>query len=112
MTKKADVQQLSALHKKVAETILNSLNQCRTAEHLLKKHRNNLIDLEDGDDLIEFLESVSYVSPAMLGAATKFLKDNNISCDAEEDDAMQDIKSNLAKRRNSVANVTSLFEKD
>ena len=39
------------------------------------------------------------VSPAMMATAVKFLKDNSITCDIEQDNNMGNLKEALAKKQ-------------
>ena len=90
---KATEGQLSALHGRVAETLINTLDQADVASGLLIKH-----DGELPNDVVNFLESVTQVHPSLLTVATKFLKDNNISVDAAEDGSLADLQKQLNKR--------------
>jgi len=47
-------------------------------------------------------------NPAMLGAMTKFLKDNSIAFDTEEIAALSDTEQRLAQRRKQRANLIDL----
>lgn len=101
---KATEAQMSQLHGKVAETILATLNQAETAAHLLCKYP------EMPDAVKTFLEHVTQVHPSLLTVATKFLKDNNISCDGASDTTMQELEEQLKKNRKTASLHTIPFE--
>lgn len=97
---KASNKDLALLHKRVAETLLASLNDSETASDLLNEY---------GDELPSkvkyFLEEISRVNPALLTVATKFLKDNDISADGADED-LDELQSKLNNKRR--ANISSL----
>jgi len=49
-------------------------------------------------------------NPAMMGAITKFLKDNSIAFDTEQVEALSDTEQRLAARRRQRANLVNLTD--
>lgn len=105
---KATEEQLAILHKKVAETMTDALDQADVAARLIIKYK----DGELPDDVVRFLENAREVNPSLLTSATKFLKDNNISCDPEESSEVKDLEARLKAKRQSKGNVTSISFED
>ena len=101
---RATEDQLAILHRKVAETMTDALDQADIAARLLAKHKDE--DLPKG--IVRFLEDCREINPSLLTSATKFLKDNNISCDPAEDSAVGELEERLKKRRKQ-GNVTSIL---
>ena len=100
MTKKATEDQLGQLHGKVAEVMTAALAQSETAAYLLSipREENEKIPL----DVILFLEKCKEVNPSLLTAATKFLKDNNISADPTTSTELSELEKTLASRQPSA----------
>lgn len=94
---RANEEKLSALHGKVAEVMIGALDRAETLAGLELYN-------EDG----EVIEVPAEVSPALLSACTKFLKDNEITVQLAEGSTVQDLQNKLKKR---VGNVTYLNEK-
>lgn len=92
---KATETQLSALHGHVASTMTAALNTSAQAEKLLRKYEDAAIPGE----VIRFLEQATVVNPSLLTAITKFLKDNDISCDIGSSDDLQELEASLARKR-------------
>jgi hypothetical protein len=67
-------------------------------------------DLENiqADLLEELFDDAALPNPAMLGAITKFLKDNTIDFDNEQVEALSDQERRLADRRKNRGNVVGL----
>lgn len=99
---------LAQLHGKVAKTMIAALDQADRASSLLMKYSVT----EEGlpDDVRRFLEDACEVNPSLLTSATKFLKDNNISCDPAEDEDLAELQNRLKEKKRS--NVTSIPLKD
>jgi hypothetical protein len=53
-------------------------------------------------------ERVIRPSPALLGAAIAFLKNNNITADAEDNEALKNLTAKLKERRNKRTSQASL----
>lgn len=102
---KASEQALSELHGKLADTLSAALETSDKAQHLLNKYEAS--DKDIPFDIINFLRSLREVNPTMLTVVTKFLKDNNISCDGQSDDALEDLEAQLkSKRKTKAADIT------
>ncbi len=105
---RATEQQLAVLHSRVASSMIAALEQADRATALLVKYS---IDEKTRlpRDVERFLEEAREVNPSLLTSATKFLKDNNISCDPEEDAGLSELAQQLAnKRQEGKGNVTSI----
>ena len=87
---------LGDLHAKVAGVFTKILDVY--SERL----ENTVVDA-DGDPLPQ-----EDPNPAMMGAITKFLKDNAIAFDAEEVAELSDTEQRLAQRRKHRANLINL----
>lgn len=84
MTKRAAKEEvLGELHAKVAEVMTNALNRADTAAEGAT---------EDGIAI--------EVNPALLGAVTKFLKDNEITCDTGAVEELSSTERRLRDKRN------------
>lgn len=95
--------QLGKLHNKLTELFLSILN----------KYENDLTAMDNaGDELLDGLMAEGMMpNPAMLGAISKFLKDNLISLESETLDELSEMEERLAAKkrsRPSMASVTSL----
>lgn len=103
---KATETELSTLHRKVAESMISALDQSDRATRLLLKYVGG-DEMVLPDDILRFLEEVKEVNPSLLTSATKFLKDNNISCDMGEDENLSELENRLKeKRRGNVAQIS------
>ena len=100
---KATEDQLAALHGKVAENMISALEQADEATALLVKYYD---DKNLPSDVRKFLSKIQVVSPSLLTAITKFLKDNNISSDVTEDENLSELQKRLSEKRKG--NVTSI----
>lgn len=102
----ASENELSELHKKLAQSFSKQLDQSDRASVLLSEYGDELPEA-----VVSFLEDVSTVSPALLTAVAKFLKDNEITCVVEETEEMSELASILQnKRRARVGNVIPFDE--
>lgn len=81
----ASETKLGALHEKVASVLLDALDG-----ELLPGYG-------EGDDAVP--EKVIPPSAAIIAAATKFLKDNEITCTPAESNALGALEAQMAKRR-------------
>jgi len=89
---------MGVLHNKMTELFLK----------ILQKYEAGM-DIEG--ELIDAMSDNVAPNPAMLGAITKFLKDNSITMDTEQLDELSEMEERLAnKRRNrpTLASVTNL----
>lgn len=92
---RATEDQLAALHKRVAESFVNALDQSTEASRLLEVERDVPLPV----DVVSFLEELTTVHPSLLTAATKFLKDNNISCSPGESADLNRLAKQLQDKR-------------
>ena len=84
---KATEDKMNELHGKVA-TVLCEIVDHKSAPVTFDEEGNTIVGEEEFD-----------VSPAMVSAATKFLKDNQITCDVEQDQNLSRLKDTLDKKR-------------
>lgn len=98
-------KELGKLHAKVAQVMLKALESSDTAGLLLDEFMDEL-----PEKVVDFLEKQVTVNPALLQAVTKFLKDNEVTCQIDEDESMSDLQKRLAEKRTrkSVGNVEYL----
>lgn len=81
----ASETRLGALHEKVTEVLLNALDG------------EVLPGYGEGDEAVP--EKVIPPSAAIIAAATKFLKDNEITCVPAENNALGELEAKMAARR-------------
>ncbi len=102
---------LALLHKKLAEVMMDSLNSFERIEAITDELEQVLATGTDvnRDEVVRLILKLPTVSPALLAVIAKFLKDNNVTCNADESDEMQSLEKRLAnKKRRSVGNITHL----
>lgn len=85
---KANENKLNQLHGVVAEVLTAQL-----------KHMEAETTFDEEGNCVETGEEVYTASPATLAAAIKFLKDNQITCDIETDENMNNLRETLAKKQ-------------
>ncbi len=88
MTKATEVA-LSHLHGAVTRALTMQIEQVETVYDEYT---------EEGEPLGEG-QVVSTASPAALAASIKFLKDNQITCDIEENDNVSNLRDKLEKQQ-------------
>ena len=86
---------LGALHQKVAAALTEQV----------EGYEETVYDKE-GEPQVNLVRP----SPALLGAAIAFLKNNNITADATENEALKDLSSKLAARRRGKIPQSALDE--
>ena len=101
---KATENELSVLHKRVARSLIKQLDQSETADNLLQEFEGDL-----PSPVVNFLNDLTQVPPALIQAATKFLKDNDISCDPVQETGMQSLQEKL-KKRASVSGISLVVD--
>jgi len=102
MTKNAATEgKLGQLHAKVADVMLSVLNSYDTMQRVVEE---KLTTLEGGEELPQLVEP----SASLLGAITKFLKDNDVTCQPEENAALSDLERRLEHKRANRGNVVAL----
>lgn len=85
---KANENKLGALHGAVAQVLTAQISH--TEEEMILNM--------DGEE--ESTGKVLYTAPpATIAAAIKFLKDNQITCDIEVDENMNNLRESLAKKQ-------------
>ena len=89
MTKqlKASESKLSALHGAVAEVLNEQLS-----------YKDPVITYDEDGNEVEGEERYT-ASPATIAASIKFLKDNNITCDVETNENMNNLRDKLKERQ-------------
>jgi hypothetical protein len=98
MAKNAATEQvLGDLHAKVSKVFDRILTG-----YMIEMDREIALN-EEGDPM-----PTPEPNPAILGAVTKFLKDNSIAFDTEEIAALSDVEQRLAQRRKQRANLVNL----
>lgn len=85
---KATESKLGKLHGAVAEVL---------TEQVLHEEAETTFDA-DGK-LIETGNMIRTASPALLATAARFLKDNDITCDIEQDDNMGNLRDALSRKQ-------------
>lgn len=89
---------LSDLHGHVGSTLIEIV----TAQE-------EVIDYDDDGCIIKTGVMKPSVTPAMMAQAVKFLKDNDITCDAEHDDNLNNLRDVL-KAKNKRSSLGSPLE--
>lgn len=84
---KASENKLALLHSMVAEVLTDQLS--------VKRPLDPELEGTGADGSAE----VYSASPALLAAAMKFLKDNDITCDIKTNDNMSSLQETLAKKQ-------------
>lgn len=87
----ANEKTLGNLHEAVAQALIVGVQP---------RELPGYVDEETGE---EVPAQVLPPSPAMLQAAAKFLKDNNVTCDVSDDNSMGELADLMAKRRAALA---------
>jgi len=85
---KATESKLSNLHGAVA-----------TALNEIISHKEDVTEFDDMGNETATGEKRHSAPPPMFAAAIKFLKDNNITCDIEQDENMSNLQEMLAKKQ-------------
>ena len=104
MSKKAATEdKLGELHSKVADVMLNALDAYDEVEKLVVEREQ---EKEDGTTIVTI--EAREPSAALLGAITKFLKDNEITCNSAEAEGMTDLQKKLIEKRAKRGKVVGL----
>lgn len=85
---KANESKLSDLHGAVAQVLTAQIT-----------HKEAEVELNMDGEEVPTGNEVYTASPAVLAAAIKFLKDNQITCDIEVDTNMNNLRESLAKKQ-------------
>lgn len=107
----ASESQLATLHKKLAEVMRRTLDNYDRIEPIMDEIEEAIAADEDmtPKDIANLVARLPIVNPALLQVITKFLKDNDITCPADEDENMGSLEKRLAmKSRKTVGNITHI----
>lgn len=85
---KASEKHLEALHNVVAQVLTAQI-----------KHQRAETEFNAEGEEVETGEMVYTASPATIASAIKFLKDNDITCDIENNENMDNLREVLAKKQ-------------
>lgn len=97
MTKNAATSAvLGDLHKKVATIMIKTLDNFEVQAELAQAAMQAA---KDDPDAILDIPEVHEPSAALLGAITKFLKDNDVTCNDETDETRSKLEERLAAKR-------------
>ncbi len=98
---------LGELHSKVAKVMTGALETIDIAQEVYKHQAEQVF--ADPESIIP-IEKPPGVSPALLGAITKFLSDNSITCAPGESKELSELESTLERKRRkrTVGNVIHL----
>ena len=103
----AKEQSLGRLHSKLTDVFLKVLQRYEDRMELVQRIDAGEISIED-EMIQQLFDENSMPNPAMLGAVSKFLKDNDISFDSEKLDELGSLERRLAEQRAKRSNVTTL----
>jgi hypothetical protein len=98
---------LGKLHLKLTELFIKVLQRYEDRMAVGARIDAGEIDLE-ADMIDELFNDNVMPNPAMLGAISKFLKDNEISFDTEQLEELGSLERRLAEQRKKRDNVTTL----
>lgn len=99
----AKEQAMGDLHQKVAEVFLRVLQKYETFMDLADTTRNKTAEEEAVNVLLDMDPN-----PAMMGAITRFLKDNEIAFDTEELEKLSDTEQRLRARKEKRGQLINL----
>jgi len=85
---KANENKLGDLHGVVAQVLTAQVS-----------HQQEEMDFDSDGEEIGTGNMVYTAQPATIAAAIKFLKDNQITCDVEVDENMNNLRESLAKKQ-------------
>ncbi len=97
---KASETELAKLHGKVAQTMIEALDNQSVATALVIEYGAEL-----PDEVLAFLKKVQTPNPALLTAVSKFLKDNDITAALDDSDTMTELEKRLQSKRNRTRTV-------
>jgi len=86
---------MGTLHSKVAAVMVRTLDGIELAQAAFEEALKG----DDAQAVLDALGAMPQVSPAFLSAATKFLADNKITCQTDEDENIGGLAERLAKKR-------------
>lgn len=88
MSRKASEDRLSELHGVVATVLTAQLN-----------HQEEATSFDDEGNCVGTGEMQYTATPATVAAAIKFLKDNQITCDIETNENMNNLRETLSRKQ-------------
>jgi hypothetical protein len=94
MGNKASEVALGELHGAVARVLTEQIT-----------HKEEETRITDDGEVESTGQEVYTASPATIAAAIKFLKDNQITCDVEQEENMSNLKDALAKKQKRSSQV-------
>ena len=96
---------MGLLHGKVASVLVKAFDNVERAQIAFE----DAIKSGDQDAVLAALGAMPEVSPAMISAATKFLADNKITCQPEDDENIgglaDRLKNKQTQKRRAVGNI-------
>lgn len=101
----ATEKSMGALHGALTKVFTRVLQQYESNLDKLEALENGTIEEEMAEGI---MAEGLLPNPAMLGAISKFLKDNDISFEAEEINELSDLEKSLAERRKKRSTIASL----
>lgn len=104
MTKAANKDELAGLHKLLTKVFVKVLKQYETGLDNQTKATGDVSD----DMVDELMDSGVTISPAMLSAVSKFLKDNEVTFDAEQLEELTALEERLNDKKQNRGNLVSL----
>lgn len=106
---KATEKTLAELHGKLAISMMRALEESEQAQVLLDIYLEEL-----PDEVADFLREKAQDNPSLLTAIGKFLKDNKITCAAEDSDELNELAETLRNKRGrrTVGNVVPFNENE
>jgi hypothetical protein len=86
---------LGELHAKVAEIMLSALKAHDAKATLAMAALNRARDAEDIEGMVQAITLIPEPNAALLGAITKFLKDNEITCNTDDSESMSALEQRM-----------------
>ena len=90
---------LGQLHAKVAEVMLDCLNEYDAQKETFRKANDIALELRDDPNAPPVMLYFPEPSAALLGAITKFLKDNEITCNTDDGDTLSALDERLKNKK-------------
>lgn len=107
----ATERSLGKLHSKLTEVFIRVLNRYEDRLAVMTAVREGNAEVTgeiESEVLDELFNEGAMPNPAMLGAISKFLKDNEISFDTEQVNELGSLERRLKEQREKRGNVVSL----
>lgn len=97
---RASEKVLAQLHSQLAATMTKSLQQNEWAQNLLDEYAEELPRA-----VVKFLEAASASNPALMAAVSKFLKDNEITCQPDDSEELSELAQTLKNKPRRVSGI-------